>query len=33
MDNDGNVLIPQKPGLGMEIDWDYIEENRLDKKR
>jgi L-alanine-DL-glutamate epimerase-like enolase superfamily enzyme len=29
MDGEGNVLIPQKPGLGMEIDWDYIEENRI----
>ncbi len=31
MDNDGNVLIPQTPGLGMEIDWDYIEENKIEK--
>ncbi|MFB0522375.1 MAG: enolase C-terminal domain-like protein, partial [Candidatus Bathyarchaeia archaeon] len=30
MDNDGNVLIPQTPGLGMEIDWNYIERNRID---
>jgi L-alanine-DL-glutamate epimerase-like enolase superfamily enzyme len=29
LDGEGNVLIPQKPGLGMEIDWDYIEENRV----
>ncbi len=29
MDDEGNVLIPQKPGLGMELDWDYIEENRI----
>jgi L-alanine-DL-glutamate epimerase-like enolase superfamily enzyme len=29
MDGEGNVLIPQKPGLGMEIDWDYIDENRI----
>lgn len=29
MDNEGYVHISQKPGLGMVIDWDYIEENRL----
>ena len=29
LDGDGNVLIPQGRGLGMEIDWDYIERNRL----
>jgi L-alanine-DL-glutamate epimerase-like enolase superfamily enzyme len=29
MDNDGNVIIPKTPGLGMEIDWDYIEDNRV----
>lgn len=26
---DGCVPIPQKPGLGVEIDWDHIERNRL----
>jgi len=31
MDSDGNVLIPQTPGLGMEIDWDYIEQNMTKK--
>jgi len=31
MDNDGNVIIPQTPGLGMEIDWDCIEENKIEK--
>jgi L-alanine-DL-glutamate epimerase-like enolase superfamily enzyme len=30
LDGEGNVLIPQTPGLGMELDWDYIEENRVD---
>lgn len=29
MDNDGNVVLPQKPGLGMELNWDYIEANRV----
>ena len=28
-DGEGNVLVPQKPGLGFEIDWDYIDDNRL----
>jgi len=30
MDGDGYVRISQKPGLGMEIDWKFIEENRVD---
>jgi len=25
----GYVRIPQRPGLGMEIDWGYIERNRI----
>lgn len=29
MDEDGNVIIPKGPGLGMEIDWDYVEKNRI----
>ncbi|MEX2379087.1 MAG: enolase C-terminal domain-like protein [Dehalococcoidia bacterium] len=29
MDDEGNVLIPQGPGLGMDINWDYINENRV----
>jgi L-alanine-DL-glutamate epimerase-like enolase superfamily enzyme len=29
MDGEGNVLIPQTPGLGMEVDWDYVEHNRV----
>ncbi len=29
LDEQGNVLIPQKPGLGMEIDWDFIAKNRV----
>ena len=28
-DGKGNVRVPQKPGLGFEIDWDYIEDNRV----
>ena len=27
MDGEGYVRIPQRPGLGLEINWDYIEEN------
>jgi len=30
MDSDGNVMLPQKPGLSMEFNWDYIEENRIE---
>ncbi|MCU4975971.1 mandelate racemase [Halobacteria archaeon AArc-m2/3/4] len=28
IDDDGRVEIPNGPGLGVEYDWDYIEENR-----
>ncbi len=27
MDKDGNVLIPQTPGLGYDFNWDYIKDN------
>jgi L-alanine-DL-glutamate epimerase-like enolase superfamily enzyme len=29
MDDEGYVHIPQEPGMGYRIIWDYIEENRL----
>ena len=29
LDDDGNVILPTKPGLGMELDWDYIDNNRI----
>ena len=29
MDGDGNVVLSQAPGLGLELDWDYINDNRL----
>ena len=29
MDEDGFVHLPQEPGLGYRIIWDYIEENRI----
>ena len=31
MDGDGNVVLSDKPGLGFELDWDYIDENRIDR--
>jgi len=31
MDSEGYVHISQKPGLGMEIDWKFIEENKVGK--
>lgn len=27
MDDEGNVILPQGPGLGMELKWDYINDN------
>jgi len=32
MDGEGNVLIPQKSGLGMELDWNCIEENTIPRR-
>lgn len=29
MDNDGYVCMPQKSGLGLNINWNYIEENTI----
>lgn len=29
IDAEGNVRIPQTPGLGMDLNWDYIDENRI----
>jgi L-alanine-DL-glutamate epimerase-like enolase superfamily enzyme len=29
LDDDGNVVISQQPGLGLDIDWDYITEHRI----
>ena len=29
MDADGNVVLSKAPGLGLELDWDYINENRV----
>ena len=30
MDAQGYVHLPQQPGLGYEIVWDYINENSVD---
>jgi hypothetical protein len=30
MDSEGNVLIPQGPGLGQNINWDYINSHKVD---
>lgn len=27
---DGHVLAPQGPGLGVELDWDYIQRHQVD---
>ncbi len=29
LDDDGNVLVSQLPGLGLDLNWDYIDANRL----
>jgi L-alanine-DL-glutamate epimerase-like enolase superfamily enzyme len=29
MDEEGYVSVPQAPGLGYEIQWDYIDDRRL----
>ena len=29
LDNEGYVRVPQEPGMGYKIKWDYIEENRV----
>jgi L-alanine-DL-glutamate epimerase-like enolase superfamily enzyme len=31
MDDEGYVHISQKPGLGQDINFDYIRENRIEK--
>ena len=28
-DDEGNVVISQEPGLGLDLNWDYIREHRL----
>jgi L-alanine-DL-glutamate epimerase-like enolase superfamily enzyme len=29
LDDDGYVRVPTAPGMGYELNWDYIEENRI----
>jgi len=29
LDGQGNVIVPQRPGLGFDFDWDYINANRV----
>ncbi len=29
MDQQGNIRIPQRPGLGLDINWKFIEKNRV----
>ena len=29
VDDDGTVPVPEGPGLGVEYDWDYVEENKI----
>ena len=30
INENGNVVVPQGPGLGVELDWDYIRQNQVD---
>ncbi len=30
LEPDGYVSLPQRPGLGYEIEWEYIRENRIE---
>ena len=29
MDDDGNVVVSDEPGLGIDLDWDYIDDHRV----
>ena len=29
LDDDGNVIISQQPGLGLDLNWDYINEHHI----
>ena len=29
LDSDGYVKLPQHPGMGYDINWDYIESNKI----
>jgi len=30
IDKNGHVAVPQGPGLGVELDWDYIKRHQVD---
>jgi D-galactarolactone cycloisomerase len=30
---DGNLAVPDRPGLGIELDWDWVNRYRLDRER
>ncbi len=32
IDRDGCVVVPDGPGLGVELDWDYINSHKTDEK-
>lgn len=32
MDSEGYVTVPQEPGMGYKVKWDYIEEHRIEEK-
>jgi len=29
MDDEGNIILPSKPGLGFEVNWECAKENKL----
>ena len=31
IDSDGCVAVPQGPGLGVDLDWDYIKAHEIDR--
>jgi L-alanine-DL-glutamate epimerase-like enolase superfamily enzyme len=30
LDKDGCVAVPQTPGVGYELDWEFIDKSRID---
>jgi L-alanine-DL-glutamate epimerase-like enolase superfamily enzyme len=30
LDGAGNVILPQRPGLGLDFDWEYINTRRVE---
>jgi L-alanine-DL-glutamate epimerase-like enolase superfamily enzyme len=31
IDSDGHVIVPQKPGIGLDIDWDYMRSHTVER--